>query len=101
MVAYYFTSKTQVEAILLLFIESGALFALIQLSNVIIDALDTIHGANDSIYNARLFLETIYIYSAAMNPGALVVLVHTGNTYEQSFHLEDGPLENDSTDVIS
>ncbi|KAE9388961.1 hypothetical protein BT96DRAFT_1071837 [Gymnopus androsaceus JB14] len=54
-------------------------------------ALD-IHAAEISpIDIAAGFLDALYIYSAALNPVALVILIQTGHTYEHSFHLEDVP----------
>ncbi|KAE9383429.1 hypothetical protein BT96DRAFT_929811 [Gymnopus androsaceus JB14] len=79
--------KTQVETVLLLMVESGAIFGMIQLSVIIIQALD-LHSA--SISPIVVFLESLYLCSAALNPVALLILIHTGNTYEHSFHLEDG-----------
>ncbi|KAJ3728458.1 hypothetical protein C8R42DRAFT_749220 [Lentinula raphanica] len=73
--------RTQVEAILLLVVESGAIFSVLQLASVIVDALD-IHAANDSsLENATLMLTNLYRYTAALNPLALVVLVQRGITY--------------------
>ncbi|KAE9402023.1 hypothetical protein BT96DRAFT_918499 [Gymnopus androsaceus JB14] len=81
--------KTQVEAILLLMVESGAIFGVVQVTYIISSALD-IHAAGLSPINiANSFLEALYLYSAALNPVALVILIQTGNTYEHSFHLED------------
>ncbi|KAE9403120.1 hypothetical protein BT96DRAFT_1017192 [Gymnopus androsaceus JB14] len=80
---------TQVEAILLLMIESGAIFGIVQVANVIFNALD-IHAAQFSpVTKATTFLDAMYLYSAALNPVALLILIQTGNTYENSFHLED------------
>ncbi|KAE9391297.1 hypothetical protein BT96DRAFT_1061106 [Gymnopus androsaceus JB14] len=94
--------KTQVEAILLLMVESGAIFGVLQVANIVFNALE-IHAANFSpVDNAYSFLEELYMYSAALNPVALVILIQTGNTYEQSFHLEDGPsLEINSVLIIT
>ncbi|KAE9392171.1 hypothetical protein BT96DRAFT_924863 [Gymnopus androsaceus JB14] len=84
-------SKTQVEKILQLIVESGAIFGVIQATNIIFSALD-IHAAGFSpVFNAGFFLDGLYIYSAALSPVMLVILIQTGNTYEHSFHLEDVP----------
>ncbi|KAE9389288.1 hypothetical protein BT96DRAFT_1025117 [Gymnopus androsaceus JB14] len=80
--------KTQVQKILLLMVESGAIFGVVQLANVIIQAFD-IHGLSPKVETARFFLQALYIFSAALNPVALVLLIQTGNTHEHSFHLED------------
>ncbi|KAE9388294.1 hypothetical protein BT96DRAFT_981098 [Gymnopus androsaceus JB14] len=63
--------KTQVEAILLLMVESGAIFGVVQ--------------------NVADYLSLLFLYISALNPVALVILIQTGNTHEQSFHLEDIP----------
>ncbi|KAE9396433.1 hypothetical protein BT96DRAFT_977462 [Gymnopus androsaceus JB14] len=90
--------KTQVQAILLLMVESGAILGMIQLSSTIVQVVDTRHPVLVSpLEDAKYFFGRFYIYSAVLNPIALVILVQTGTTYEQSFHLEDVPsLEIDS-----
>ncbi|KAE9383576.1 hypothetical protein BT96DRAFT_34241 [Gymnopus androsaceus JB14] len=81
--------KTQVEAILLLMVESGAFFGLVQVTSIIFSTLD-IHAAKFSaVHNADSCLGVLYIYTAALNPVALIILIQTGNTYDHSFHLED------------
>ncbi|KAE9389608.1 hypothetical protein BT96DRAFT_980660 [Gymnopus androsaceus JB14] len=85
------SKKTEVEAILLLMVESGAIFGVVQLSFIIIQALDLRAAPISPTANAIFFLNTLYVYSAALNPVALVILVQTGNTYERSSHLEDAP----------
>ncbi|KAE9406870.1 hypothetical protein BT96DRAFT_971630 [Gymnopus androsaceus JB14] len=81
--------KTQVEAILALMVESGVIFGVVQTSCVIFGALK-IHAAKFSpVDNANAFLQGLTIYSAVLNPVALVIMIQTGSTYEQSFHLED------------
>ncbi|KAE9389595.1 hypothetical protein BT96DRAFT_1003067 [Gymnopus androsaceus JB14] len=83
--------QTQVGAILLLMVESGAILGVVQVCCIVINVLE-IHAANPSPINtAKVFLGALYTYSAAINPVALVILVQTGNTYEDSFHLEDLP----------
>ncbi|KAE9389596.1 hypothetical protein BT96DRAFT_1069344 [Gymnopus androsaceus JB14] len=85
------SKKTRVEAILLLMVETGALFGTVQASSIILKILD-IHTANLSpVEDAHFFLNALYIYSAALNPVALVILIQTGNTYEHSFHMENDP----------
>ncbi|KAE9404090.1 hypothetical protein BT96DRAFT_1074306 [Gymnopus androsaceus JB14] len=85
------TKKTQVENILLLFVESGAIFALVQIFSIVIQALDIHAAVLSSTDITRSFINALYIYGAAINPVALVVLVQTGNTYDHSFHLNDFP----------
>ncbi|KAE9400040.1 hypothetical protein BT96DRAFT_1099183 [Gymnopus androsaceus JB14] len=83
--------KTQVEAIPLLMVESGAIFGVVQLSIIILEALDIQAAESSPLGNANFFFVALYIYTSALNPVALVILIQTGNTYEQSFHLEDVP----------
>ncbi|KAE9398621.1 hypothetical protein BT96DRAFT_940013 [Gymnopus androsaceus JB14] len=101
--AIFRNKKTQVEAILLLMVESGAIFGVVQLSNIIIQALDLDPTSVVSpIVYARFFLDILYMNSAAINPVALVILIHTGNIYEHSIHLEDIPsLEINSVPNVS
>ncbi|KAE9390525.1 hypothetical protein BT96DRAFT_980242, partial [Gymnopus androsaceus JB14] len=83
--------KTQVQAILLLMVESGAIFGVIQVIIIIIVVLD-IHAAHPSpVEIANSFFVELYTYGAALNPVAILILIQTGNTYEHSFHLEDIP----------
>ncbi|KAE9394736.1 hypothetical protein BT96DRAFT_978377 [Gymnopus androsaceus JB14] len=81
--------KTQVEAILVLMVESGAMFGVVQVATIIFNALDIQAADFSPVDDADFFLDSLYIYSAALNPVALVILIQTGNTYEHSFHLED------------
>ncbi|KAE9402775.1 hypothetical protein BT96DRAFT_974168 [Gymnopus androsaceus JB14] len=53
--------KTQVQAILLLMVESGAIFGVVQLANIIIQALD-IHNVSLEINDVFFFLQSC-IYS--------------------------------------
>ncbi|KAE9389461.1 hypothetical protein BT96DRAFT_1025041 [Gymnopus androsaceus JB14] len=83
--------KTQVGAILLLMVESGAVFGVVQVIYIIFHALD-IHAAEFSpVSIANTFINGLYTYIAALNPVALVILIQTGKTYEQNSHLEDEP----------
>ncbi|KAE9387098.1 hypothetical protein BT96DRAFT_981527 [Gymnopus androsaceus JB14] len=94
--------KTQVEVILLVMVESGAIFGVVQLSNIIIQAFDIHTVPFSPLDNARFFLNVLTIYSSALSPVALVILIQTRNTYEQSFHLEDVPtMEINSTPNIN
>ncbi|KAE9385930.1 hypothetical protein BT96DRAFT_928567 [Gymnopus androsaceus JB14] len=83
------SKRTPVEVILLLMIESGAIFGVVQVTNITFDALDTHATEFSPVDTAKSLLAQLYIYSAVLNPVALVILIHTGNTYEHSFHLED------------
>jgi len=83
--------KTQVQAILLLFIESGAFFAVIQVLYIVITALSVNGITNSPVDIGTLFLTSLYLFTSAINPVAIVILVHTENTYEHSFHLDDVP----------
>ncbi|KAE9396250.1 hypothetical protein BT96DRAFT_977550 [Gymnopus androsaceus JB14] len=81
--------KTKAQEILLLMVESGAVFGVMQITDIIFTALD-IHTASLSpVDNATLFIEALYLYSAVLNLVALVILIQTRNTYDHSFHLED------------
>ncbi|KAE9389121.1 hypothetical protein BT96DRAFT_980807 [Gymnopus androsaceus JB14] len=94
--------KTKVESILSLMVESGAIFGVVQVINIVFNLLDS-HAADLSpVDNASAFVDALNIYSAALNPVALIILIQTGNTYEHSFHLEDVPsLEMDSGPNLS
>ncbi|KAE9401342.1 hypothetical protein BT96DRAFT_918921 [Gymnopus androsaceus JB14] len=94
--------RTPIEAILLLMVESGAIFGMVQIINIILIAVDIHKAYLSPVDDALGFLSELYIYSAALNPVALVILIQTGNTYEYSFHLEDvtSP-ENDSVPNVS
>ncbi|KAE9403824.1 hypothetical protein BT96DRAFT_451425 [Gymnopus androsaceus JB14] len=81
--------KTPVEAILLLMIESGAIYGLVQVVTIIFSVLDIQAAELSPVDEVDVFLEQLYLYSAALNPVALVILIQTGNTYEHSFHWED------------
>ncbi|KAE9390655.1 hypothetical protein BT96DRAFT_1024444 [Gymnopus androsaceus JB14] len=89
--------KTQVQAILLLMIESGAIFGAVQVTDIIFDALDIQAATSSPVNNARLFSAALYLFSAVLNPVALVILIQTGNTYEQSSDLGSVPLDINST----
>ncbi|KAE9387798.1 hypothetical protein BT96DRAFT_981285 [Gymnopus androsaceus JB14] len=81
--------KTQVEAILLLMVESGAIFGVVQIAIIIFNILDIQAASFSPVDSATALLEVLYICIAALNPVALVILIQTGNTYEHSSHLED------------
>ncbi|KAE9388298.1 hypothetical protein BT96DRAFT_981099 [Gymnopus androsaceus JB14] len=89
--------KTQVEAILQLMVDSGAIFGVVQVIFIIFNALDIQAASLSPVYDARVLLEGFYVFSAALNPVALVILIQTENTYEHSFCLEDVP----SLEIIS
>ncbi|KAE9401751.1 hypothetical protein BT96DRAFT_974613 [Gymnopus androsaceus JB14] len=77
------SKKTQVEAILILFVESGAVFGVIQICNVIIQAMDT-HAMEFSLIDRiRVVFAVFFIFSAAINPVALVILVQTSDVESQ------------------
>ncbi|KAE9384230.1 hypothetical protein BT96DRAFT_1026948 [Gymnopus androsaceus JB14] len=83
------THKTQVEEILLLFVESGAIFAVVQILTIIISILDAKVPFFSPVDDADVLILVLYQYAAAINPVALIILIQTGNTYEQSLHLPD------------
>ncbi|KAE9395754.1 hypothetical protein BT96DRAFT_977836 [Gymnopus androsaceus JB14] len=70
--------RTHAESILLLIIESGAIYGLVQCSD------------KDFYFNFQL-----------MNPVALVLLIQTGKTYEHSVHLEDMPSIPETQETVS
>ncbi|KAE9390348.1 hypothetical protein BT96DRAFT_980322 [Gymnopus androsaceus JB14] len=75
-----YSNKTPLEAILLLFVESGAILGVIQISNAIIQALDTRAAGFSPIDNITLLFSGFYTISAAINPAALVIIVQMENT---------------------
>ncbi|KAF9023862.1 hypothetical protein BDP27DRAFT_1371669 [Rhodocollybia butyracea] len=79
---------TQGEKILLLLVESGAIYALFELLSIITSALSAEAPLSSPIYNTAALTSQIYWVVAVLNPVAIFILVHTQNTYEQSFHLE-------------
>jgi len=83
--------KTQVESILLLFIESGAVFAAIQVLYIVFEVLDLNTDLKSPIHTFSLFVADSYGICSTLNPLAIVILIHTRNTYEHSFHIEDVP----------
>ncbi|KAE9399613.1 hypothetical protein BT96DRAFT_993798 [Gymnopus androsaceus JB14] len=83
--------KTRVEAILLIFIESGVIFGVIQTLSIIFQALEVHAILFSPVDIASVFISILFIYTAAINPVALVLLVQTGNTYEDTYHQEEIP----------
>ncbi|KAF9060149.1 hypothetical protein BDP27DRAFT_1430403 [Rhodocollybia butyracea] len=84
--------RSKVEEILLLLVESGAIFALLQLLVLILDELETNIGHIDEhLLFAAISINQVYAMAAGLNPVAIFILVQTKNTYEQSFHLEEVP----------
>jgi len=81
--------KTQVEAILLLFIESGALFAAIQVLYTVTGVLSVNSAPFTPVNKLTFFVAVLYNIGAVLYPVAMVILVNTKNTYEHSFHMED------------
>ncbi|KAE9401753.1 hypothetical protein BT96DRAFT_1017979 [Gymnopus androsaceus JB14] len=80
--------KTPVETVLLLFIESGAIFGVVQLFGIIFQILDVHAVTLGPIDIGRAMIACLYLYIGALTPVALVILVQTGSTYEHehSFH---------------
>ncbi|KAE9391316.1 hypothetical protein BT96DRAFT_925345 [Gymnopus androsaceus JB14] len=83
--------KTQVETILLVMVESGTIFGIVQVALLIFSVLDHHASILSPINKATSFIGALYLYGAALNPVVLVILIQTGNTYEHSFHFEDVP----------
>ncbi|KAF9072047.1 hypothetical protein BDP27DRAFT_1320988 [Rhodocollybia butyracea] len=80
--------RTKGERTLLLLVESGAIYALLQLLTIITSALSAKAPSVSPIYITTLLTTQFYTAAAALNPVAIFILVQTQNTYEQSFHLE-------------
>ncbi|KAE9406630.1 hypothetical protein BT96DRAFT_915318, partial [Gymnopus androsaceus JB14] len=87
--------RTQVVAILLLLVESGALFGFYPGLSFprLFEAQKTenyAHAVTGSpLDKATNFLVIVYVYAAGLNPVAIAVLVRLRKNYEQSFHLQE------------
>jgi len=79
------SSKSPVQGIFLLMVESGAILAIIQLLNIIFNKLDVDGLVGSTIDTLSRLATGLYVYAAAMSPVGIFVLVQTGNTYERSF----------------
>ncbi|KAF9065041.1 hypothetical protein BDP27DRAFT_1450460 [Rhodocollybia butyracea] len=79
--------RTKAGGVLLLLVESGAIFALVQLSALIINGLDSARAPPTSIRLVTFLICQLYVFAAAFNPVAILILVHIQNTFEQSFQL--------------
>ncbi|KAE9388307.1 hypothetical protein BT96DRAFT_947721 [Gymnopus androsaceus JB14] len=73
--------KTQVQTILLLLVRSSAICGVVQVANIIFNALNSSAAVFLSVEEAAPFITSLYSYSAALNPAALVILVQIQNTY--------------------
>ncbi|KAE9404517.1 hypothetical protein BT96DRAFT_935654 [Gymnopus androsaceus JB14] len=73
--------KTPVESILLLLVESGAIFGILQV------ALDVNQIPESNIGQAEGVIGNFYNFTAALNPVAIFILVQTQTTYEHSMHI--------------
>ncbi|KAF9062606.1 hypothetical protein BDP27DRAFT_278005 [Rhodocollybia butyracea] len=87
--------KNRVESIFLLLVESGTVYALLQILNIIIRELDVKAADLSPIGYAGESVAQLNIYAAALNPVVIFILVQTQNTDEQrshsSRHLEENP----------
>ncbi|KAF9073351.1 hypothetical protein BDP27DRAFT_1318752 [Rhodocollybia butyracea] len=81
--------KTRLEEILLLLLESGAIFGIVQLLDIIFSILDSKDTVLPTVDLASQLIGNLYPYAAAFNPVAIYVVVQTQNTYEHSFYLEE------------
>ncbi|KAF9048180.1 hypothetical protein BDP27DRAFT_1434247 [Rhodocollybia butyracea] len=81
--------KTQGERILLLLLESGAIYMIVQLLVIITAALDVNRSNTSTIGFIRSLTTGLYISAANLNPVIIFILVQTQNTYDQSIHLEE------------
>ncbi|KAF9020863.1 hypothetical protein BDP27DRAFT_1439408 [Rhodocollybia butyracea] len=87
--------RTKVEEVLILLVESGAIYALSQLLTIILSVLDevkTVPQLQLVIAFVTSVITPTCIMCVALNPVAIFILVQTKNTYEQSFYLEEIPL---------
>jgi len=86
------TRKTQVEEVLILLVESGAIYALIQIAALITRALDVgvLVTSPTPLGAVRGIIDEMYLYCASLNPVAISVLVQTQSTYhEHSSYLDE------------
>jgi len=84
--------KTQVEAILLLFIESGAIFGLFQVLDIVFMILALkIRLESTTLAVTESLLLTLFPYSAALNPISLVLLVQQERTSQHISNLGEAP----------
>jgi len=90
--------KTQVERILLLLVESGAIFAVFQIVAVTFDELAVTIQIASPVDIAALYFGNIYTYASAFNPVAIFVLVNTQNTYQDSVQIEETPTLSQTTE---
>ncbi|KAF9076347.1 hypothetical protein BDP27DRAFT_1357833 [Rhodocollybia butyracea] len=81
--------KTQSERILLLLVESGAIYIIVQLLMITTLALSTNASGTSTISFVVSLIGQFYVSAASLNPVLIFILVQTQNTYDQSFHLED------------
>ncbi|KAE9389426.1 hypothetical protein BT96DRAFT_1025046 [Gymnopus androsaceus JB14] len=83
--------KTQMESILLIIVESGGFFGIMQVLTIIFEKLDVNAVAFSPLDLGTRFIINLYSYVAALNPVVIFILVQTQNTYEQSMHLDNIP----------
>ncbi|KAF9062615.1 hypothetical protein BDP27DRAFT_1336419 [Rhodocollybia butyracea] len=79
--------KSRVEGIFLLLVESGAIYALLQIINIIIRELDVKEANLSPIGYAGESVEQLNIYAAALNPVVIFILVQTQDVDEHSFRI--------------
>ncbi|KAF9065834.1 hypothetical protein BDP27DRAFT_1366100 [Rhodocollybia butyracea] len=81
--------QTKGQRILLLLVESGGVYALFQLFSVITNALSVNALPASPVAFAAFLAAQVYVSAAALNPVAIIIIVQTQNTYEESFQLEE------------
>ncbi|KAE9390830.1 hypothetical protein BT96DRAFT_980111 [Gymnopus androsaceus JB14] len=80
--------KTRMEAILLILVESGGIFGILQVLTVIFEKLDVHAEAFSPLDLGTRFIINLYSYFAGLNPLVIFILVQTQNTYDQSVHFD-------------
>ncbi|KAF9072060.1 hypothetical protein BDP27DRAFT_1401044 [Rhodocollybia butyracea] len=75
---------TKGERILLLLVESGGIYALLQLLSIIASALSVKAPPLGPISFTSTLTIQFYVAAAALNPVAIFILVQTQNTYEKA-----------------
>ncbi|KAF9070247.1 hypothetical protein BDP27DRAFT_1420129 [Rhodocollybia butyracea] len=80
--------NTHVGRILFLLVESGAIFAIFQVLNLIFKGLDMKALNLSPLQFASLNVSVVFAYVAALNPLAIFILVETNNTYDQGSSAE-------------
>ncbi|KAF9060123.1 hypothetical protein BDP27DRAFT_1334855 [Rhodocollybia butyracea] len=84
-------NKTVAEEIILLLVESGAIYALLQLMGIIMSGLD-VNVPKGALALGRSPVTLLLMYWTLLNPVAIFILVQTKNTCEESYYLDRIPV---------